>query len=292
MQETVYNIRNRQVDSSDIQTIRQFIETHSDKGRTVLSKLLCEYWNWRQPNGFLKDRACRDLLAKLEQKGEIQLPPLLVNRSSLRGKSKASSRPPFPFDQTPAYGLISRSENLTLKMVRRSANEKLWDYLVNTYHYLGNPSIVGAYLKYIAYMDDRPVACIGWGGAAWKVACRDTLIGWDADTRKQRLHMVVNNVRFLILPWIRVKNLASRLLSENIRVLADDWYQFYAYPVVLAETFVDGRFAGTCYKASNWMYAGDTKGRGKYDRYNQYAGSVKAVYLYPLQKNFREVLWW
>ena len=102
--------------------------------------------------------------------------------------------------------------------------------------------------------------------------------------------MVVNNVGFLILPWIRVKDLASRLLAENIRVLADDWYQFYAYPFVLAETFVDGRFPGTCYKASNWMHAGDTKGRGKYDRYNQCSGSVKAVFLYPLQKNFREVL--
>ncbi len=291
MQETIYNIRNRQIDSSDIQTIRQFIDTHFASGRTVISKLLCEHWGWRQPNGFLKDRACRDLLAKLEQKGEIQLPPLLVNRGP-RCKSKVPPQPPFSYDQTPLCRPISRSEKLILKMVRQSPHEKLWDYLVNTYHYLGNSSIVGAYLKYIAYMDGRPVACLGWGGAAWKVACRDTIIGWDAHTRKQRLYMVVNNVRFLILPWIQAKNLASRLLSANIRVLAHDWNQFYAYRIVLAETFVDGRFAGTCYKASNWMYAGDTKGRGKYDRYNQCSGSVKAVFLYPLQKNFQEVLRW
>lgn len=177
-------------------------------------------------------------------------------------------------------------------MVRWSDHEKMWDYLVNTYHYLGNPSIVGAYLKYIAYIDDRPVACLGWGGAAWKVACRDAVIGWDADTRKKHLHMVVNNVRFLILPWIHIKNLASRLLSANIRILADDWRQFYAHPIVLAETFVDGGFRGTCYKAANWIHAGDTKGRGKYDRYNQCRGSVKAVFLYPLRKNFQEVLCW
>jgi hypothetical protein len=291
LQERIYNIRNRRIDSSDIDTIRQFIETHFEKGRTVISKLLCEHWNWRQPNGILKDRACRELLLKLEKIGEIQLPPLLVNRRP-RGKNKAPTRAPFAYDRSPVYGPISGSQNLKLKMVRRSTHEKMWDYLINTYHYLGNPSIVGAYLKYIAYLDERPVACLGWGGAAWKVACRDTIIGWDTNTRKQHLHMVVNNVRFLILPWIRVKNLASRLLSANIRVLAKDWYQFYAHPVVLAETFVDGRFAGTCYKAANWMYAGDTKGRGKYDRYNQCPGSVKAVFLYPLQKNFQEVLRW
>lgn len=291
VQENVYIIRNRRIDSSDLQTIRQFIETHWARGRSFISRQLCKHWNWCQPNGLLKDQACRALLLKLEQKGEVQLPPPLL-KQKVRGKNKPPLHPVFPYDPSPMNGSIDLCGRLRLDMVRWSAHEKMWDYLVSTYHYLGHPSIVGAYLKYIAYIDNRPVACLGWGGAAWKVACRDTVIGWDADTRKKHLHQVVNNVRFLILPWIRIKNLASTLLSKNIRMLADDWQHVYAHPIVLAETFVDGRFRGTCYKAANWFYAGDTKGRGKYDRCNQYPGSVKAVFLYPLRQNFQEVLCW
>lgn len=290
MQETVYHIRNRRIDSSDLQTIRQFIDSHWARGRSFISRRLCEHWNWRQPNGFIKDQACRALLLKLEQKGEIQLPPPLTNRR-VWNKRKAPSPPSFSYDQTPINGPITRFTSLNLQMARWSPLEKMWDDLIATHHYLGRPSIVGAYLKYIAYIDDRPVACLGWGGAAWKVACRDRFIGWDPQTREKHLHMIVNNVRFLILPWVDVKNLASRLLSLNIRLLASDWQQFYAHPIALAETFVDSRFAGTCYKAANWIHVGHTKGRGKYDRYNQCTGSIKAVFLYPLSKNFQEALW-
>jgi hypothetical protein len=289
LQETVYHIRNRRIDEAELQIIRQFINAHWARGRSFISRRLCEHWDWRQPNGFIKDQACRALLLKLEQKGEIQLPPPLVNRR-VWNKRKPASFPSFTYDQTPMAGTISCFDTLTLKMVRWSPLEKMWDDLISTYHYLGHPSIVGAYLKYIAYINDRPVACLGWGGAAWKIACRDSFIGWDAETRKKKLFMLVNNVRFLILPWVCIKNLASKLLAANIRLLSRDWQKFYAHPIVLAETFVDSQFAGTCYKAANWIHAGKTKGRGKYDRYNQSPGSVKAIFLYPLQKNFQEIL--
>ncbi|MFP4572481.1 MAG: Druantia anti-phage system protein DruA, partial [Desulfobacterales bacterium] len=215
MQETVYHIRNRRIDSSDLETIRQFIDSHWARGRTFISRRLCEHWNWRQPNGLIKDQACRALLLKLEQKGEIRLPPPLT-KCRVWNKRKAPSPSDFSYDQSPMTGSLSRFTDLKLEMARWSPLEKMWGDLISTYHYLGRPSIVGAYLKYIAYIDDRPVACLGWGGAAWKVACRDAMIGWDPETRKKNLHMVVNNVRFLILPWVRIKNLASRLLSANI----------------------------------------------------------------------------
>lgn len=176
-------------------------------------------------------------------------------------------------------------------MVRLNPDEALWDHLVDKYHYLARPWIVGSYLKYIAYIEERPVACLGWGSAAWKVACRDQLIGWNSTARESNLHKIINNVRFLILPWVRIEHLASKVLAANIRALGKDWQDFYHSPAVLLETFVDTqRFAGTCYRAANWKCIGKTKGRGKYDRLNQATSSVKAVFLYPLQKDFRELL--
>jgi hypothetical protein len=176
-------------------------------------------------------------------------------------------------------------------MVRQTPDEALWDYLVDHHHYLGRPWIVGSSLKHLAYLDGRLVACLGWGSAAWKVGCRDAFIGWDAETRKVNLHKVVNNVRFLILPWVRVEHLASKVLALNLRVLASDWQRFYCHTIAMAETFVDTeRFHGTCYKAANWTRIGVTKGRGKYDRHNKCTESVKAVYLYPLTTRFREQL--
>jgi hypothetical protein len=176
-------------------------------------------------------------------------------------------------------------------MVRLSPKEGLWDYLVDTYHYLGFPWIVGSYLKYLALVDGQVVACLGWGSAAWKVACRDNWIGWDQRSRQRNLHKLVNNVRFLILPWVRVQHLASKVLALNIRCLPGDWQRFYHYPISLLETFVDTtRFKGTCYKACNWIHAGLTRGRGKYDRGHRCSEPLKAVYLYPLSRDFREAL--
>jgi len=286
--EQVYQIRGRIIDRHDLDTIRGIISAHWDLGRTAISRILCEQWNWYQANGRLKDRACRVLLLKLEEKGEISLPPRLI--TPRRPPRKARQRE-YTYDDSDLKGIVSEFGSLTLRMVRRTPDEGLWDFLVDRFHYLGNPKIVGSYLKYLAYLDGRLVACLGWGSAAWKVAARDRFIGWQHSVREANLYKVVNNVRFLILPWINVQHLASKVLALNIRCLEQDWQEFYNQPVSLLETFVDTtRFKGTCYRAANWQYVGKTTGRGKYDRHNRATQPIKAVYLYPMSPHFREEL--
>lgn len=288
MAEVLYKIRGRHIGSDDLDDIRATVADNWASGRSAISRLLCHRWDWRQPNGQFKEMACRALLLSLESKGALELPPR--QKESFRAPRR-TDRQVFAVDTTPIEGSVARFGSLTITMVRQTPEEPLWDHLVHTYHYLGRPWIVGACLKYLVHLDGRLVACLGWGSAAWKVESRDETIGWDRATREANLQKVVNNVRFLILPWIRVEHLASKVLAANLRTLASDWHSFYAQEIALAETFVDvERFAGTCYKAANWMRIGETKGRGKYDRYNRYAASVKAVYLYPLAKNYRERL--
>ena len=288
MAEMLYRIRGRQIWADDLQDIRATVADHWARGRSAISRILCERWEWRQPNGQLKEMACRALLLSLEAKGALELPPR--QRGDFRAPRRADRQVPA-VDDSPLEGSVSEFSSLTIRMVRQTPDEALWDYLVDTHHYLGRPWIVGACLKYMAYLDGKLVACLGWGSAAWKVACREGLIGWDPQTREANLHKVVNNVRFLILPWVRVEHLASKVLSANLRVLPSDWLRFYSHDIALAETFVDTeRFAGTCYKAANWIRIGETKGRGKYDRHRCTKTTVKAVYLYPLARDYRERL--
>jgi len=288
LSQEIYCIRSRTIEPGELETIRRIVAQNRAKGRSAISRILCEHWNWRQENGLLKERACRVLLIELEKRGEIELPPRM--KENFRFPRKAPSNV-VSYDTSEIKGTISNFGSLIIQMVRRSPDEALWDHLVDKYHYLARPWIVGSYLKYIAYIGGRPVACLGWGSAAWKVACRDQMIGWGPATRESNLHKVVDNVRFLILPWVRIEHLASKVLAANVRALRCDWQNFYNSAVVLLETFVDTeRFAGTCYRAANWKCIGQTKGRGKYDRLNRALGTVKAVFVYPLTKNFRDLL--
>lgn len=222
---TLYQIRGRQIAADDLHAIRATISDHWASGRSAISRLLCERWDWRQPNGQLKEMACRALLLSLEAKGALELPPR--QKESFRAPRR-TDRQVFVVDDSPLGGTVAAFRSLTIRMVRQTPDEALWDYLVDTHHYLGRPWIVGACLKYLAYLDGRLVACLGWGSAAWKVACRDGVIGWDRESRETNLHKVVNNVRFLILPWVRVEHLASKVLAANLRVLASDWQRFYS----------------------------------------------------------------
>ena len=221
MAESLYHIRGRHIGPDDLHDIRTMISDHWASGRTAISRLLCEYWDWRQPNGQPKEMGCRALLLALEAKGALELPPR--QKESFRAPRR-TDRQVFPVDTSPLEGTVGQFRSLTIKMVRRTPDEALWDYLVDHHHYLGRPWIVGSSLKHLVYLDGRLVACLGWGSAAWKVGCRDASIGWDAETRKINLHKVVNNVRFLILPWVRVQHLASKVSYRREKIRKRNLY--------------------------------------------------------------------
>ncbi len=281
-------IRKRTICQQDLDDIQDTVNKQWDRGRTPISEILCKEWNWVQPNGRLKDMACREVLLTLNRKGLLKLPP---RKNSAYNDKRNQFIPVVDIDTSPLNGKLSCLPPVELKSVRNSKLEPLYNSLVQEHHYLGYRQIVGHHLKYIAFIDDRPVACLGWGSAAWSVKSRETFIGWDKKTKENNLHFVANNTRFLILPWVFVKFLASKILSLNARQISDDWLKIYNQPLYLLETFVEkNRFKGTCYKAANWIRTGHTKGTAKRGHDHLFHGNIKDVYLYPLRKDFRQKL--
>ena len=281
-------IRKRTINEEDIPFIQATIDSHWDKGRTHISKALCREWNWRQPNGRLKDMACREVLLTLKRKGIVALPP---GRHDGHNKMRNRSIPVVYIEKTPLYGKPSQFQPVQLQLVRNTSLEPLYNSLIQEHHYLGYRQIVGNHLKYMAFIDKQPVACLGWGSAAWSVKSRESFIQWNKPTKENNLHLVVNNTRFLILPWVNVKFLASKVLALNARRISEDWFKIYNHHVYLLETFVEqDRFQGTCYKAANWVRVGQTKGTAKRGHAHLFHGKIKDVYLYPLRKDFRKKL--
>lgn len=281
-------VRKRTIHKTDLDLIQATVDRHWDKGRKQISKILCQEWNWFQPNGRLKDMACREVLLTLNRKGLITLPPRLT---SANNDKRNRSIPVVEINQTPLRRKLSDLPSVKLKMVRNTPLEPLYNSLIQQHHYLGYRQIVGNHLKYMAFIGDRAVACIGWGSAAWSVKSRDSFIGWDKPTKEQNLHFVANNTRFLILTWVSVKYLASKILALNTKRISDDWLKIYNHPLYLLETFVEkDRFKGTCYKAANWACVGQTKGTAKRGHDHLFHGNIKDVYLYPLRKEFRKKL--
>jgi Druantia protein DruA len=287
MEEVVFRYRARQLDIQDIRFIQALISKHYQRGRSHISRVLCEAWQWVQPNGKLKEYAARDLLLRLEEQGFIELPKRLRPKNNL--KEKALDQIPL-FLKEPLNGSAGEYDRPCIELVHSQGNY-LWDYLVHHYHYLGLPKLVGEHLRYLVYINGQVVACLSWASAAWKIKARDQFIGWDEGTKRRNLHLIANNTRFLIPDWIRVKHLASRVLALNLRRLNADWQRIYGHPVYLTETFVDiSRFKGTCYRAANWVFAGQTKGSAKKGNTYLYHGQPKAIYLYPLHRHFRRYL--
>lgn len=281
-------IRKRTLHKADLELIQDIVEQYWDKGRTQISKILCKRWNWFQKNGRPKDMACREILLTLYREGLINLPP---GKHDGRNLKRNRSIPIIETDQSPLEGKLSALPSLELKLVRNTSLEPLYNSLIQQHHYLGYRQIVGNHLKYIAFVGEQPVACLGWGSPAWSVKARDSFIGWDKSTKKQKLHFVANNTRFLVLPWVEVKYLASKLLALNAKRISNDWLKIYNHPLYLLETFVEkNRFKGTCYKAGNWICVGQTKGIAKRGNNHLFHGNIKDVYLYPLRKDFREKL--
>jgi hypothetical protein len=272
----------------EIREIREVIAAYRERSRWFISREICRRWNWSQPNGVLKDMICRGLLLRLEAQKLIELPPAKIP-SPYPGRRKPS---PIEIDQTPIEGNLSDLRPIELLQVRRTPLEKDYQGLMEQFHYLGYSRPVGEHLEYLANSQNRPLACIGWCSAPRHIGCRDRYIGWTEEQRIRNLSLVVINMRFLILPWVRVPHLASHLLGLMARRISRDWQQIYRHEVVWLESFVDPErgFLGTCYKAANWIYLGQTTGRGKDDQTHKVNRSLKAVWGYPLRRDFQKVL--
>ena len=282
-------IQGRCVSSGDVALIRRLIAEHPSWHRTRLSRHLCTLWQWRNAKGRLKDMACRSLLLKLERAGHITLPP---RRRPANNHLRNRSCRDLAHHAAPVEAALGELMPINVGPAHEPEHRALFESVLSRYHYLGYTGTVGENVKYLAFdRDGHLLACVLFGSAAWTVAPRDAFIGWDEGSRRRHLHLVTNNMRFLILPWVRVSHLASHVLGRVARRLSGDWRERYGHPIVLLETFVErGRFAGTCYRAANWTCVGQTTGRTRNDCEHAIRTPVKDVYLYPLTKAFRKEL--
>ncbi|MDY0220575.1 MAG: DUF4338 domain-containing protein [Desulfobacterium sp.] len=276
----------REFTPEELKQIQSLIKQNPSFNRTRLSYEVCQILQWLKPDGKLKDMSCRVAMLRMEKDGLIQLPPSTRTKKPVRRISFTPATAP----QDPLICPVNQLPNLQLHMVTK-ANSALWNEYIQRYHYLGYSPLPGAQLRYFITAGKQVVALTGFGAAAWQTAPRDQFIGWNSDQRKANLHLIVNNARFLILPWVQSKNLASKILSLMIRTLPDDWEKRYNIRPVLMESFVQkDRFAGTCYKASNWIKVGTTKGRGKLGPAGKISVPFKDIWMYPLDKKFRKLL--
>ena len=281
--------RSRVATTEDVELIERLMAESPDDSRRSLSVKFCKATNWVQPNGYLSDMVCRGYMLELERAGYISLPPKKTNPPNPLAKRKNPAI--ISVDKTPLAAKLKEITPLKFFQVRRSRRERLFNSLISQYHYLGYTQPVGEHLKYMVFAGKKPVACLAFSSAARHIGPRDKFIGWDAKNRRQNIHLICYNMRFLILPWVRVPYLASHILARAAKTIPNDWQKIYNHPVCYIETFVDReRFSGTCYRAANWIYIGDTKGLGKDSRTKKPNRSIKAVFGYPLTKDFRKVL--
>jgi len=281
--------RGRLVTEAEAAFIRELIAAHPALSRRRLSEELCRAWNWVQPNGQPRAMVCRGLMLALHRAGHIRLPE--PRRATLNPLVQRARPVAVEVDQRPLEGALRSLGPLRFELVRRTPREALFNGLLQQHHYLGYTRPVGEHLKYLVFAQERVIACLAWSSAPRHLGPRDRFIGWSPETRRRNLPLIATNLRFLVLPWVRVPHLASHLLGRMARRLSSDWQQSYGHPLYFLETFVDlERFPGTCYRAANWIVLGRTTGRGKNDQTHRPNRSLKEVLGYPLQRRFRELL--
>lgn len=282
--------RNREIGEGELAFLREQIARHREQTRTELATRICAAWGWRQVNGDLSIFACKDLLKRLEEWGHLQLPP---PRRQSRGE-KCLPLVPAELIALPWFELSQPSWSVSDPLVVRPIEPEEragWRAFMARYHYLGDKPVVGEHVLYAAFLGGELVALLAWAAAALHVPVRESFIGWDEQSKRRNLHRVANNTRFLVLPWVRIKHLASKVLAANLRRLSGDWQARWKHPLLLAETFVDvARFRGTCYRASNWRYLGLSAGRSRHGNAYRFGGSRKAVFVYPLHRRARALL--
>ncbi len=284
-------IQGRQIGQSEIDLIRDLLSGHSDWNRTRLSRELCHRWEWRNAAGQPKDMACRSFLLKLERGGHIRLPD---RRGPSVNAKRHRSVLAVPHNRNPIAEPLRQLVPLDIGVVGSVGEDAaLFRCLIAQYHYLGVRSAAGENLRYLVRdRRGRLLGCLWFAAAAWLCKSRDAFIGWGAPARTRNLPLVANNTRFLVLPWVRVDNLASHLLSHVAGRIGRDWNGKYGHDLYALETFVDcSRFTGVCYRAANWQRVGQTTGRTRNDVLNRGPlSSIKDVYVYPLVPHFRRVL--
>lgn len=281
----------------ELELMRQIAAEFSALGVTEIARTVCELLDWKRPNGGLKNHECRQLLERLASEGMLRLPDLRKRggkgprRPDVRGADRSQISEPCS-EPTPIEGTVGDWEPLKLMLVEGQAESRSWRQQMERHHYLGCPVPFGANLRYWVRHRDQELACLLWTSPAWKMRDRDAWIGWSDQQRGRNLQRIVNNGRFLILPWVRIKGLASKILALSARQLPLDWEARYGCRPLLLETLVDAaRFRGTCYRAANWVHLGQTTGRGRMDREHKAHGcAVKDIYVYPLVRDVRQRL--
>ena len=279
----------RDFSAQEIDHVRRLITADPSRNRAQLSRRVCDELGWLRADGRRKDMSCRVAMLRMHRDGLITLPPPQTRNGNGRHRVRIT---PASDPQEPLSAPAGTLGELVFRPVANRQESRLWNELIARYHYLGYTPLPGAQMRYGVYgHGSRLVAVLGFGAAAWAVAPRDRFIGWSGEQRVQNLHLVVNNARFLILPWVQCPNLASRILSGAAKRLPAHWRERYGYEPVLLETFVQqDRFHGTCYRAANWLHVGQTQGRGKLDPKKLRALPIKEIFLYPLHKHFRTQL--
>jgi hypothetical protein len=288
--EVLLSFRGRQIGVADVAFLRQLIAQNPDLSRRRLSVKVCEAWNWVQPNGQPRDMVCRGLMLALHRAGHIELP---AKRRSPLNNAIAHRRvlPIESCDTTPIEGSLASLGPLEIRLVRRAEGEKLFAHLLSGYHYLGYSRPVGEHLKYLVLAGERPIACLGWSSAPRQLNLRDQFLGSPKEHYRHNLHLIAYNTRYLLVPWLGVRHLASHLLGRIARRISADWQALYRHPIHLLESFVDTeRFRGTCYRAANWTCLGRSLGRGTKSIRSEGGCSIKEYWVYPLGKNFRQRL--
>ena len=258
-------------------------------GVTEIARTVCELLEWKRPNGGLKNHECRQLLERLAGEGVLRLPAL--RKLGGRGPRRVDTAQ-LRLEPEAVECAASECEPLELALVEGTAESHLWREHVERYHYLGCRVPFGSNLRYWVRNRQRELACLLWTSPAWKMKPRDLWIGLSDEQRQRNLQWIVNNGRFLILPWVRVKGLASKILALSARQLPPDWERHYGHRPLLLETLVDAnRFRGTCYRAANWICVGQTTGRGRMDReHNAHGQAIKDIYVYPLVRDAKQRL--
>lgn len=287
MDNTIRVFSGRAISDEDIKLIQWVRRTYPQLSRRELSATVCELLNWTTPAGKPKLQQCLTMLDELESEHIVQLPPK-------RKRNENSALPKIEeidFDTSEEVGELGSYEPIKLVIAGSSGDQKRWRAYINQYHTLGYQRVFGSRLQYFIKSGEKELGCLQFSASSWALKERDNWIDWSIGDKKERLHLIINNSRYLIFPWVRIKNLASKALSLAAKQIQNDWLREFCYAPVLLETFIDREhFIGTCYRAANWIYLGKTKGLGRSSKSNTPRLSPKDIYVYPLQKDFQACL--